>query len=55
MRKEKWEKPALIVLLRGREDQLVLTGCYGSSDPAGMGNSCNSSMAAARGPCQGCS
>jgi len=37
MPKKKWERPKLIVLVRGRQEEAVLQNCKSGSDPAWSG------------------
>jgi hypothetical protein len=36
-----WEKPELVILVRGRPEELVPTACKGTVKPAGAGNANN--------------
>jgi hypothetical protein len=42
--KEVWEKPKLIILLRGRPEEFVLAGCKGSKFTGGKNNKNKSCM-----------
>jgi hypothetical protein len=37
-KKEKWGKPKLIILIRGKPDEIVLMGCKGQSTFTGQWN-----------------
>ncbi len=41
--KKAWEKPKLVVLVRGNSEEMILTNCkgqYGSGDPSSIFNAC---------------
>lgn len=53
MRKEKWEKPKLIVLTRGKPEEMLLTTCKASTD---IGSSASASQTpCSDGYCADCS
>jgi hypothetical protein len=51
MRKKKWKKPQLIVLVRGKSEESVLTNCkwdFVPAGPASQGACCNVAPCTAR-------
>lgn len=56
--KGKWEKPALVVLVRGRPEEAILTTCKSGTVIPPFGEATNSNVACidhASSPCTACS